>query len=311
LAIVGLLAGVGGAPYGWYLWSTVDKIDTEGSLSASSDFTNYLIVGVDSREGVDPSLGPQVGLRAGNNLSDTMLVLHVAGEDDLLVSLPRDLWLPIDGGAPAKLNSAAAQGAPSLIRTVQAELDVPVHHYLEVDIAGFLSVVEAVGTITITFEAPACDPKSKLDVRETGPVELSAPQALAYVRARTYTTFDADAAQGMSCAEIRANGLGSTQGNADFGRTERQRTFLNATFAKLSQTRNPLTLLRVTGGLSDGLRVDDSMGFWDALTLFRDIRGMNAEPLGVPVSDFSAPNGASALALNARSDDVLGLLRSD
>ncbi len=306
-----LLGILGGTLYGWYLWSSVDKVDTENSLASADTFTNYLIVGVDSREGVDPALGPQVGLRAGNNLSDTMLVLHVSDADDVLVSLPRDLWLPIDGGAAAKLNSAAALGAPSLIRTVDRELGVPVHHYLEVDIAGFLDVIEAMGTITITFDAPACDPKSKLDIRQTGEVELSAAEALAYVRARTYTTFDAAAAEGLTCEQIRAAGLGSTQGNADFGRTERQRIFLNATFAKLSATRNPFTLLRVGSGLRAGLRVDDSMGFFDALALFRDLRGMNAEPLGVPVSDFNAPGGASALVLNSESDNVLDLLRTD
>ena len=313
LAVVLLLpatAILGTALYSWYLWGQVEKVDTEGALSPGSGFTNYLIVGVDSREGVDPALGPQVGLNAGANLSDTMLVLHVDDGDNNLVSLPRDLWVSIDGGAGAKLNaSTAIGGAPALIRTVDTVLDIPVHRYLEVDIAGFIDVIEAVGSITIVLDAPACDPKSGLDVRETGAVALEPPQALAYVRSRTYTTFDAAAATGLDCKQIRAQGLGSTVGVSDFGRTERQRHFLNAVFDELSGTRNPVTLLQVLSGLTGGLRVDDEMSVFDAFQLFRDLQGLNAEPLAVPVSDFSAPDGSSALQLNDRSDEVLDLLR--
>lgn len=313
LAVVLLVpatAILGTALYSWYLWGQVEKVETEGALSPGSSFTNYLIVGVDSREGVDPALGPQVGLNAGANLSDTMLVLHVDDGNNSLVSLPRDLWVSIDGGAGAKLNaSTAIGGAPALIRTVDAALDIPVHRYLEVDIAGFLDVIEAVGSITIVFDEPACDPKSGLDVRETGAVVLDAPQALAYVRSRTYTTFDAAAATGLDCKQIRAQGLGTTVGVSDFGRTERQRLFLNAVFDKLSATRNPVTLLQVLSGLTGGLRVDDEMSVFDAFQLFRDLQGLNAEPLAVPVSDFAAPDGSSALQLNDRSDEVLGLLR--
>ena len=80
-------------------------------------------------------------------------------------------------------------------------------------------------------------------------------------------------------------------------------------FDELSGTRNPVTLLQVLSGLTGGLRVDDEMSVFDAFQLFRDLQGLNAEPLAVPVSDFSAPDGSSALQLNDRSDEVLDLLR--
>jgi LCP family protein required for cell wall assembly len=232
-----------------------------------------------------------------------MLVLHVANDGNRMVSLPRDLRVNIDGGGTGKLNGALARGGvPSLIRTIRSDPGIPVHHYLEVDIAGFLDVVEAVGSIQIAFRSPACDPKSGLDIRATGLVSLDPEQALAYVRSRTYTEFDADAAVGLSCRQIRSSGLGTTVGNSDFGRTERQRAFLLAVFDRVSSTRNPVTLLRVLNDLTGGLRVDEHMGMFDAFSLLRDLRGLNAAAMALPVSDQGAD-----LILNSESAAVLEL----
>ncbi len=313
LLVIVLLAAGGFVLYAWILWNQVENIDTGGALSPASDgFTNYLIVGTDSREGVSRDLetADSIGYGVGGERSDTMVVLHIGDDGNHMVSLPRDLWLPIDGGSENKLNAARGiGGVPALIRTVSDAPAIPVHHYLEVDIAGFLSVVEAVGSITIPFDTPACDPKSGLDVRTTGDVALDAEQALAFVRSRTYTEFDAQAAAGMDCKDLRAAGLGSTVGNSDFGRTERQRQFLLAVFDRVSGTRNPVTMLRVLDGLADGLRVDESMGMLDAFGLLRDLRGLDAESHNLPVSDATGPGGASILVLNERSAEVLDLIR--
>ncbi len=308
-----LVAAGGFVLYAWILWNQVDTVDTAGALSPASDgFTNYLIVGTDSREGVSADLdtADSIGLRVAGERSDTMVVLHIGDGGNHMVSLPRDLWVPIDGGAENKLNAARSiGGVPALIRTVAGTPGIPVHHYLEVDLAGFLSVIEAVGSITIDFDAPACDPKSGLDVRTTGPVALDAEQALAYVRSRTYTEFDAGAATGMTCRQLRRAGLGRTAGNSDFGRTERQREFLLAVFDRVSGTRNPVTMLRVLDGLADGLRVDESMGMMDAFGLLRDLRGLDATSHNLPVSDATGPGGASILVLNGQSAEVLDLVR--
>jgi LCP family protein required for cell wall assembly len=310
LVAVLVLGGASMAAIAWFMWNGVEKVDTDGALSPHGPAgTNYLIVGTDSRAGVSSDLdtAASIGLGVGGERSDTMLVLHIGDNDNHMLSLPRDLWVTMPDGSANKLNAARAiGGVPLLIRTVTADPGIPIQHYLEVDLAGFLSVVEAVGSITINFPRPACDPKSGLDIRQTGPVALDAEQALAYVRSRRYTEFDAAAAAGFGCDAIRANGLGTEVGNADFGRTERQRAFLLAVFDKVSGTRNPITVLRALNGLSDGLRVDESMGVVDAFNLLRDLRGLDADALALPVSDLAVA-GQSALQLNAQSAAVLEL----
>lgn len=310
LVTLALLATAGFGITGWVMWNRVDKIDTGGTLASGDPFTNYLIVGTDSRAGVSEDLetADSIGLRVDGNRSDTMVVLHIGDAGNHMVSLPRDLWVDYASGGQGKLNGARSiAGVPELIATVAQDPGIPVHHYLEVDIAGFLSVIEAVGSITIDFARPACDPKSGLDIRVSGPVALGAEQALAYVRSRTYTEFDAAAAAGLDCDQIRARRLGTGVGNADFGRTERQRRFLLAVFDRVSASRNPVTLLRVLGGMSDGLRVDDTMGMFDAIDLLRDLRGLDADAIALPVSDFTTAS-TSALQLNAESAAVLELL---
>lgn len=310
LVLLGAFVGVGIFVTAWAMWGRVETIDTEGALSPSNaSFTNYLIVGTDSRAGLTSDLetAANIGLGIDGERSDTMLVLHIGSDTNRMVSLPRDLRVTIDGGGTGKLNGALANGGvPSLIRTIRSDPGIPVHHYLEVDIAGFLEVVDAVGSIEIRFDAPACDPKSGLDIRSTGLITLDAEQALAYVRSRTYTEFDVDAAAGLSCAAIRSAGLGTTIGNADFGRTERQRAFLLAVFERVSSTRNPVTVLRVLNDLTAGLRVDDGMGMFDAFSLLRNLRGLNATAMALPVSDQG-----NDLVLNGKSGAVIELFSSE
>lgn len=306
-----VLAGLAMGIWSWVLWERIDRVETEGALSPSAPFTNYLIVGTDSRAGVDPDLdtAASIGLGVSGERSDTMVLLHVGDDGNHMVSLPRDLWVTLDSGGQDKLNAARARGGvPSLLRTVQSDPGVPVHHYLEVDIAGFLGVVEAVGEITIRFDAPACDHKSGLDVRETGLVSLDAEQALAYVRSRNYREFDAAAAAGLTCDELRQRGIGSIVGGSDLARTERQRAFLLAVFDRAGGSRNPITVLRILSGLSGALQVDDSMSLGDAFALFRRLRGLDATTHALPVVDL-AVNGQSALSLAGDAQAVLDLFR--
>ena len=305
--LIGLAMGI----WSWVLWERIDRVDTDGALSPSASFTNYLIVGTDSRAGVDPELdtADNIGLGVVGERSDTMVILHVGDGGNHMVSLPRDLWVTLDTGGQDKLNAARARGGvPSLLRTIQGDPGVPVHHYLEVDIAGFLGVIEAVGEITIQFDAPACDHKSGLDVRDTGAVSLGPEQALAYVRSRNYREFDADAAAGLNCDQIRQLGIGRVVGGSDLARTERQRAFLLAVFDRAGGSRNPVTVLQILSGLSGALRVDDTMGLGDAFSLFRSLRGLDATTHALPVADL-AVGGVSALSLGADAQTTLDLFR--
>ena len=108
---------------------------------AAGEAANYLLVGTDSREGIDPS-DPDAGGFLGDTgceCTDTIMVLRVDPEEKqaYILSFPRDLYLPISGtGETARINTAHAHGAQTLIDTIQDNFDIPIHHYVEIDFVG-------------------------------------------------------------------------------------------------------------------------------------------------------------------------------
>lgn len=281
LAAVPLYSGL----RAWSAWGDVERVDVADALTGSATGTNYLVVGSDSREGVDPdtdNAGVIFGSEGGR--TDTIAVLRVVGDEVSLLAIPRDLWVPV-GGQQRRINSAFALGGPELlIETVQRELGIGLDHYLEIDFAGFLSLVDGLGGVTINFEHPARDPKSGLDVPVAGPQTLNGSQALAYVRSRTYTeTID---------------GVDRVDGTSDLGRVARQQQFLAAIFRELGNTRNPISLVGSLDGVADNVRVDNGLGLRDVASLGLSIRGATPITATLPTSRFITGGGADVLLLD-------------
>jgi LCP family protein required for cell wall assembly len=284
----------------WQTFRSIPRVDLGDALSARSGAgTNLLIVGSDSREGIagdDPN-AEVIGGELGSMRTDTIVVLHRGPTGDALLPIPRDLFLPISGtGGRERINTAIQGGPERLVRTVRESLGIPVHHYVELDFAGFMSLVDAVGGVTIDFDAPAVDDHSGLNVTVSGPVELDRDQALAYVRSRRYTRI----VEGRRVEDPRA----------DLGRIERQQTFLRAVMHQVGEVRNPITLLRIERGLAKGLRLDDQLGFGDAIGLARALRGLEPETLALPVRPITTAGGAAVLELvRAEAEPVLQRVR--
>src|SRR5690606_25720786 len=152
----------------------------------SGDGTNYLIVGTDTRDGLDADMNNAdvvFGEGVSGTRSDTLMILRLTGGGAQMLPIPRDLYLPIAGkDSPSRINTAIQGGPERLIQTLQQSLGLPVHHYVEIDFAGFLGLVDAIGGVDIEFDAPAFDEKSGLVVEEAGMQTLDKDQALAFVR---------------------------------------------------------------------------------------------------------------------------------
>lgn len=119
---------------------------------------NILVMGIDARPGEE---GPW--------RTDSMIVLTV---DPLtksagMLSIPRDLWVPIPGYGEGRINTANYMGdaydypggGPALAaRTVQYNLGIPIHHYVRVDFSAFVEVVDLIGGIDIYVPEEINDP---------------------------------------------------------------------------------------------------------------------------------------------------------
>ena len=299
LALLLGLPAAGFAVAAHLAWSGVARVDLASTMVGAPSGTNYLIVGTDSRSGVATDVenanvifGPTVG----GERTDTIAVLRLEGDRVSLLAIPRDLFVPLAGGASNRINAAFSLGGPTaLVETVQGELGIGIDHYLEIDLAGFLGLVDALGGVTIEFPHPAFDDRSGLAIDAAGPVELDGAQALAYVRSRRYTE--------------RIDGVLVTDPTSDLGRVQRQQRFLAAVMSELGATRNPFTLIGAMGAVGDHVTVDEGLGLLEAARLGLTLRG--AQPLSstVPTDRFITPTGADVLVLNSESDAVLAAFR--
>ncbi|MDZ7733943.1 MAG: LCP family protein [Acidimicrobiia bacterium] len=177
--------------FGWYQFRQIDRVEVGDALSSDGAGTDYLVVGSDTREGIDdddPRAGAFLGSTVSGERTDTIMVLRTEGDRSYLLSVPRDLWVTDAAtGEQGRINAVYRSGPQALIRTVQQSVGIPIHHYLEIDFVSFAGLVDAVGGITIDFPHPARDERSGLFVPEAGPRTLDGGEALAYVRSHAHT----------------------------------------------------------------------------------------------------------------------------
>jgi LCP family protein required for cell wall assembly len=281
-----LLLVIGGLLYANWKFSQVHRVAVGSTLDGGGSGTNILIVGSDTRAGVDPN-APNAGGILGEGAppgqrSDTIMVLHLGGSGNKMLSIPRDLIVTLaDTGKRDRINTSfntdVGGGPQRLIKTVKQNLGIPINRYMEVDFVTFAGLVDAVGGITIDFPYPAFDTNTGLDIKTAGPQKLNGEQALAYVRSRHYT-------------EIKEDGKPHEDPTADLGRIQRQQVFLQTVMGKVADSSNPFTLLKVGGEIAKGIRVDDKLSLWGALQLGWDMRGLHPESVPLPV----APNKDNA-----------------
>lgn len=255
--------------------------------------TNMLLIGTDSREGIDADTENSeviLGEGIGGSRTDTIMILRVEEAGSRFLSLPRDLWLPINGGSEQRINTAFAQGPDALVNTVQDELGIPISHYVQVDLAGFIDLVDAVGGVDITIPHPAFDTGSGLNLPTAGTVTLDSTQALAYVRSRFYTEI-------IDGAEV-------SDPTSDLGRVQRQQEFMRALMLKVSEERNPATLNSMMGAVADALVIDDATSLTDALSIANALRAASPESVTLPTTPTNV-GGAAVLVLNDQSPEVL------
>jgi LCP family protein required for cell wall assembly len=265
---------------------------------------NYLLVGSDSRSFVESAQDAQ---RFGSSRtqsgqrSDTIMVAHVDGAKGtgFLLSFPRDLWVDIPGIGSAKINAAFNAGPQRLIETIEQNFHVPISHYLQVDFAGFRKMVDAIGTIPISFPAPAQDAFSGLHVNRAGCVRLSGQDALAYVRSRYYESFQ--------------HGRWQRDPTSDLGRIKRQQYFLRTLAHEALHTsqRAPWRALSILDATLASLQRDPKFGFGSFRALAYAFHGDNAniETLTLPTRAQTI-NGQAALVLDeAKAKPLLDRLR--
>ena len=78
----------------WSSYSAIERVDLDDVLDpVSGDTTNYLLVGSDSRENLDPEAPSGEESTVTGRRADTIILLQVGPDGTLMMSIPRDLWV--------------------------------------------------------------------------------------------------------------------------------------------------------------------------------------------------------------------------
>jgi LCP family protein required for cell wall assembly len=311
VCIVGLVVTALGLTWGLQRYKEITFLPVEGVEEAvGGEPVNWLLVGSDSREGIDPS-SPNaavfVGEEVGGKRTDTIMIARVdQGRRTIdLLSVPRDLWVPIAGtGGEGRVNSAfnGDGGEQRLVATVEESLGLEINNYAEINFVGFQAVIDALGGVPVWFDTPVRDPNSGLDVGSPGCHLLDGFSALAFARSRSLEYHDGSSWR--------------TDPTGDLGRTARQQ-FLLSRLADTARARiDPTdfgTIDRVVKAGGRNLVFDDGSGVNDLLSLGRTFSGVGAAGItrhALPVTPFRTAQGAAVLALQTEeAQPVLDVFR--
>ncbi len=273
LSTLGLGMSAAGLAYIFRKYERLPRVELGGALfesTGSGGAENYLIVGVDSASRLDPDDPVRIG-RSGELKTDTIMILRIdpGTKDAKLLSLPRDLWVPLAGtGYSRKINAAVEVGGPQmLVRTIAENFGIEANHYVQVDFAAFRRLVDAIDGVTVYIPSRARDKQTGLDQRRAGCVTLDPVQALAYVRSRHY--------------EQLIDGEWELDPSADFGRIDRQQDFIVRALRKAVDrgSRNAGTIDELIDVGLDGITVDDELTADDILSLGRAFRSFDPDTL--------------------------------
>jgi LCP family protein required for cell wall assembly len=262
VVVILVLSGVG---Y-FYLNSKLTRVNAlvdYAGRPAASDGQNWLITGSDSRQGLTRKQERQLatGRGIGGHRSDTVMLLHIPSSGPaVLVSLPRDSYVPIPGFGSNKLNAAYAFGGPKLLaKTVQDATGLRVSHYMGIGFGGLVNVVDAVGGVRMCIPQNLDDPASGLHLKK-GCQNLSGAQALGFVRTRH---------------------LFATQ---DLQREQNQRVFIKALLTKMTSVgtlANPFTAFSAANGAASSLTVDKGTQLYQLVQVAFALR--HAKTTTVPI----------------------------
>ncbi len=229
----------------------------------TDDIINILLIGSATNNSNNPGL------------SDSLMVVSIdrtVGSVSV-VSLPRDLYVYVDGFGMQKINTAYFYGETKQVegggvglleKTIRYNLGLNIDYYARVDFNGFSDIIDAVGGIDITVDCIIQDWK------------LKSPELDKQV-ADNYEMFRLDMGLWHMDSDLALWYVRSRKTSSDLDRGRRQQDVLRALWRKL-RSSNMLTTLPQT---------------WDTLTqsvttnlTLADLVGMSPLALSLDTSDI-------------------------
>jgi LCP family protein required for cell wall assembly len=284
-----------GSAFGYWQYIRLQnriQIDVDTAKREGLEPFNALLVGSDNRGDLTPEEQLELGAAAvSGDRADTLILAHIDPENDhvTMVQFPRDLWVPIPGLGTNKINAALSEGPDTLIQTMKDLTGLQIHQYVQINIAGFRDLIDAIGGVNLCIPEPIpFDPKTGLEITEeqVGIVHFDGDFALRFVRSRNFTT-------------------------GDYERIANQQKFVAAAINKITSSStllNPTRIPRLLDVAGKNLRVDANTSPKALIDLANDLQNFDPdtyEAYIAPNLGISNIDGASVILPDAETMDVL------
>ncbi|MGN6427742.1 MAG: LCP family protein [Leifsonia sp.] len=257
-----------------HLVSASGKSITPPTVGAESGEVNILLAGTDTRtgQGGQFSTADELAGSSGAGNNDVTMVLHLSADhkNATVISIPRDLMVPVPScptanGATSAQSSAqfnttlSTGGLSCVVLTAEALTGLSIPYAAEISFDGVTAMSNAVGGVTVCLATPLVDPYVGLDLK-AGEQTLVGSNALAFVRSR--------------------HGVGD---GSDLGRISNQQLFLSALLRKVTSAgvlSNPLTLYTLAKAATSNIQLSDTLASPTTLV------SIGLALKSVPLSDF-------------------------
>lgn len=199
----------------------------------------------------------------GPYLTDTIIIASIQPSTNkaAFLSVPRDLYVPIEGSGWHKINHANAfgesqktgYGSVLAVETVEKIFNLPIHYYIRADFAGFKNIVDDLGGLKIYIEKSFVDrqyPDNNFGYEPVSFIKgweiMNGDRALKYARSRH----------------------GSNGENSDFARSQRQQKTLLAAKEKALNYRFWMNPKKIGAVLADlDAHISTNLKTWEIINL--------------------------------------------
>ncbi len=191
-------------------------------------------------------------------LTDTVMVASFkpSTKDVALLSIPRDLLVPLPNHGWRKINSVNAfgeinesgEGGEYSREVVESLLNLDIPYYVRIDFQGFRDIIDAVGGVDVYVDKSFTD--------STYPTADHGVQTISFAKGWNHLN-------GESALQFARSRHGNNGEASDFARAKRQQKVMLAIKDKLMTLgtyRNPATIANLVAGLRGNVRTNLQLG---------------------------------------------------
>jgi len=255
----------------------------------------FLIIGSDQRDETGESRRADVIL---------LFILPAGDGNPILVSIPRDLYLPNPcTGQPSRVNANLngcgdfVTGPEQLAVAVEDFTGIDIDHFVVFDFDGFRAVIDRVGGVAVCVDNPVRDlnvQPTQLDL-PAGCSTLGGDMALSWVRSRK--------TQELVGGEWRT----ITTVN-DLARNQRQQDLILQALSRLKSFTDISELTALVEEVADSFTIDEGITLGQAIGTAWSLKSLDLARIVRPileVANFIDPNGAYVLVPTKSFEDVI------